>query len=151
MKNFLSICLVLIFALMISACGKKEAPVEEITLIAPIDRLDEMSTQEQIIVISDATTSEAAPAPQARPKAASDKALEPLPEGIMDLVDARYPSELGIQIALRKAGFYRGKVDGKIGLMTDQAVKDFQSANGLKVDGKAGPKTWKALSPYLEQ
>ena len=36
-------------------------------------------------------------------------------------------------------------VDGVFGDKTVQAVKAFQSAHGLKADGIAGPKTWKAL------
>ncbi|RKY33324.1 MAG: hypothetical protein DRP74_00350 [Candidatus Omnitrophota bacterium] len=54
-----------------------------------------------------------------------------------------------IQKALKKAGYYHGKIDGKIGPMTKKAVQDFQKANNLKVDGKVGPQTTSALSKYL--
>lgn len=36
-------------------------------------------------------------------------------------------------------------VDGIFGKQTEQAVKDFQEAEGLVVDGIIGPNTWKAL------
>ncbi|MDP2922425.1 MAG: peptidoglycan-binding domain-containing protein [Candidatus Omnitrophota bacterium] len=55
-----------------------------------------------------------------------------------------------IQAALKKAGFYTETVDGKLGKKTKDAVKEFQKANGLKVDGKVGKQTWSKLQKYLE-
>lgn len=46
---------------------------------------------------------------------------------------------------LTMSGFYKGKVDGIFGPLTEQAVKDWQSANGLKADGIIGPKSWAKL------
>jgi peptidoglycan hydrolase-like protein with peptidoglycan-binding domain len=40
-------------------------------------------------------------------------------------------------------------VDGKMGKQTRKAVRDFQRANGLVVDGKVGKKTWSLLEPYF--
>jgi len=54
-----------------------------------------------------------------------------------------------IQAALKKAGFYSDKIDGKPGPKTKKAVKAFQKAKGLTADGVVGPKTWKELSKYL--
>jgi murein L,D-transpeptidase YcbB/YkuD len=36
-------------------------------------------------------------------------------------------------------------VDGDFGDITDKAVRSYQTANGLKVDGIVGPHTWAAL------
>lgn len=36
-------------------------------------------------------------------------------------------------------------VDGEFGSSTENALKAFQKANGLEVDGKCGPKTWAKL------
>lgn len=63
----------------------------------------------------------------------------------------RKPSIRNIQTALRKAGFYDGPVDGKLGPRTRQAIKDFQKSKGLKADGIVGRKTWQELSKYLEE
>jgi len=56
-----------------------------------------------------------------------------------------------IQLALKNAGFYNGPIDGKIGKQTKKAIREFQSANGLKADGIVGPKTRNLLLQYLTQ
>ncbi|MDD5454693.1 MAG: peptidoglycan-binding protein [Candidatus Ratteibacteria bacterium] len=55
-----------------------------------------------------------------------------------------------VQLALYTAGFDPGKIDGKMGTQTIQAIKNFQEANGLKVDGIVGKETWDILQKYLE-
>ena len=55
-----------------------------------------------------------------------------------------------IQQALKNAGYYNGAVDGKIGPATRAALRDFQSANGLSVDGICGRKTWGLLKTHLD-
>ena len=59
------------------------------------------------------------------------------------------PSKRDIQLALKNAGFYQGSVDGKLGPHTREAIRKFQTANGLKADGVAGRQTWDKLSVYL--
>ncbi|MDD5424206.1 MAG: peptidoglycan-binding domain-containing protein [Candidatus Omnitrophica bacterium] len=54
-----------------------------------------------------------------------------------------------VQTALKNAGYDPGTIDGKLGQKSKKAIKDFQAANGLKADGKVGPKTWSKLSAYL--
>jgi len=54
-----------------------------------------------------------------------------------------------LQKALKAAGVYTGKVDGKIGGMTKAAVVEFQKAHSLKADGVVGQKTWNELKVYL--
>ena len=56
-----------------------------------------------------------------------------------------------IQRALASAGFYKGPVDGKEGPQTRRAVREFQQAQGLKVDGVTGSTTRQALAKYLEE
>ncbi len=50
-----------------------------------------------------------------------------------------------IQQKLKNWGYYSGSVDGIYGSQTESAVKSFQKANGLTVDGIAGPATLAAI------
>ncbi|HSG41333.1 MAG TPA: peptidoglycan-binding protein [Thermoanaerobaculia bacterium] len=50
-----------------------------------------------------------------------------------------------LQHALNEAG-QSFKADGSFGPRTEEAVRAFQTMNGLPVTGVAGPETWKALS-----
>jgi peptidoglycan hydrolase-like protein with peptidoglycan-binding domain len=54
-----------------------------------------------------------------------------------------------LQKALKAAGVYEGKVDGKVGAMTKAAVVEFQKAHSLSADGIVGQKTWNELKVYL--
>jgi len=56
-----------------------------------------------------------------------------------------------IQLALKKAGFYKGEIDGKIGLNTKKAIMKFQKAQGLKADGIVGKRTLAELNIYLSR
>ncbi len=49
------------------------------------------------------------------------------------------------QMALKRAGFNPGVIDGRWGSKTAYALKRFQAAKGLQVDGIPGPKTRHAL------
>jgi len=46
-----------------------------------------------------------------------------------------------LQVRLASLGYYTGKLDGKFGKGTQEAVKLFQARNGLAVDGKVGART----------
>jgi peptidoglycan hydrolase-like protein with peptidoglycan-binding domain len=54
-----------------------------------------------------------------------------------------------IQKLLAEAGFDPGGIDGRFGMKTQKAVKGFQKARGLKVDGKVGYKTLNEFSRHL--
>jgi peptidoglycan hydrolase-like protein with peptidoglycan-binding domain len=62
-----------------------------------------------------------------------------------------YPGAAGLPVRvlqrrLTRAGDPPGPVDGRYGPLTEHAVRRFQAAHGLQVDGIAGPRTWAALS-----
>ena len=50
-----------------------------------------------------------------------------------------------LQRRLKELGWYSGSADGDFGPATETAVKNFQKANGLTADGKAGEKTLQKL------
>ena len=57
---------------------------------------------------------------------------------------------INIQKALKKAGYYDGPVDGKVGPGTRDSIRAFQKDNGLTADGVCGRGTWAKLKSYLE-
>lgn len=59
------------------------------------------------------------------------------------------PTARQIQVALQKAGFDPGIIDGRIGKKTREAISAFQVANGLATDGRVGKDTWAKLKEYL--
>ncbi|MDD5085567.1 MAG: peptidoglycan-binding domain-containing protein [Candidatus Omnitrophica bacterium] len=59
------------------------------------------------------------------------------------------PTTKDIQLALKNAGFYQGKIDGDLGPKTKASIRAFQKANKLAVDGKVGPRTWNKLKSHL--
>lgn len=55
-----------------------------------------------------------------------------------------------VQKALKNAGYYDGKIDGKLGSRSKKAIHDFQLDHKLKSDGIIGKKTWNELRTYLD-
>jgi peptidoglycan hydrolase-like protein with peptidoglycan-binding domain len=59
---------------------------------------------------------------------------------------ARGETVRSLQDQLRAAGFDPGLSDGVFGARTERAIRDFQRAQGLQVDGIAGRRTFAALN-----
>ena len=62
---------------------------------------------------------------------------------------SRGPMVEYLQLALRRAGYDPGQIDGIFGWRTQAALTRFQKDNGLAPDGVAGRLTWAKLFPYL--
>ncbi|HLD83052.1 MAG TPA: peptidoglycan-binding domain-containing protein [Candidatus Omnitrophota bacterium] len=59
------------------------------------------------------------------------------------------PKARQVQIALKNAGYDPGRIDGRMGKQTRDAIRAFQKANNLAVDGRVGRETWNLLKEYL--
>lgn len=64
---------------------------------------------------------------------------------VLSRVGSRGKEVEAIQQTLRDWGLFSGNVTGYYGTQTETAVRRFQTARGLTVDGIAGPQTLKAL------
>lgn len=54
-----------------------------------------------------------------------------------------------VQIKLKQLGYFQSDVTGYYGPITENAVKKFQRACGIKADGVVGPQTLKYIDKYL--
>lgn len=54
-----------------------------------------------------------------------------------------------LQMRLQRLGHYAGAIDGIFGPVTDAALRSFQRAAGIVVDGYAGPQTFAAIEAAL--
>ena len=131
MKKYVFIILVITLMIYVIGCGKKKETLQE--LQEPLS-IEVSSTPAQPTTIAPAVATPAA-----------EKAAEiPLPP------QSPYkPTNQQIQAALKNAGYYTGEIDGRIGPLTNKAIKAFQGANNLQADGKIGPKTWEVLKNHL--
>jgi peptidoglycan hydrolase-like protein with peptidoglycan-binding domain len=57
----------------------------------------------------------------------------------------------GVQTALKALGFDPGKVDGRDGPNTQDAVRKFQADATIKIDGIVGDETRSALATALQK
>lgn len=66
---------------------------------------------------------------------------EPTAVPVLSKMGSRGEEVRQIQKVLKREGYYQGSVDGIYGSSTRNAVRSFQKAVGIDVDGIAGPKT----------
>jgi len=137
MPKLFIIIILFISIYIIPGCGKREKNLEDFSEPLTIEELTAITLQDdlesQIQPEADSSLADGAGGPD----------LESLPP-----LGPYKPTVRQIQRALNNAGYYAGDIDGVSGPMTKKAIKEFQEANNLKVDGKVGPNTWSALSRY---
>ena len=136
MKRLAFVVLVVAAGIYMLGCGKKDASSPENQEAVSMEALSALNANMT------------ATAPAAAPGAGAVSSLETKSE-VAPVTVASKPSNQDIQAALKNAGFYTGSVDGKIGPKTKKAIEAFQTANGIKADGKVGTKTWSLLSKHL--
>jgi peptidoglycan hydrolase-like protein with peptidoglycan-binding domain len=146
MKNLVLVLVVVFGLTSLIGCNKKKKEEEA--------DMNGVSTENVVSVDNTATPNadtNAVPVVVENSSAATTDVSEPaMAPGAADATAGK-PTNEQIQQALKNAGIYDGKVDGKIGPRTKKAIEAFQTQNGLKADGKVGHKTWKMLSTYLNK
>ena len=145
------ILLVGLLCVGVVGCGKSHAPKGAVAVKSDtftLNEADKMLAQPSNEQIAPGTT-QAMPVPVANVVINSDVAAEGAGQEATKMMSEE-PDAKAIQQALKTAGLYTGAVDGKIGPKTKEAIKEFQTKNGLVADGKVGPKTWAALKQILE-
>lgn len=87
---------------------------------------------------------------EGRPISAAGKATKintlPAIPGLVLRPNNRGDAVADLQQKLKDQGFYKGTVDGVYGKGTEDAVRAFQKASKIKVDGRAGSATLQALN-----
>ena len=73
--------------------------------------------------------------------------VDPNEGKVRTLFKNRYGSDVeALQDALTELGFFTSRVDGQFGVRTERALKKYQKARGLEVDGVLGAETRRALA-----
>ena len=62
---------------------------------------------------------------------------------------SRGPGVQLLQLGLSRAGYQPGRIDGSFGRGTENALRQFQQAQGLPATGRSDAATWQAMMPCL--
>jgi len=143
MKRAVHVVIVAMAAGAVSGCASQQYTQELKRLQSQVGMLDERVAQLERVG-GTSPVAEAPLEPSREPAAIHVKSADAAPKGVASIK----PSTREIQQALKNAGFYQAAVDGKMGQLTKDAVKEFQRVHGLTDDGVVGKKTWAKLSAY---
>ena len=154
--------IVLMAAVLVSGCATTAAKPQPVTQVQTqvTDLQQRMEDQEKEIVdlkyevkelAGKVETKEVVPLEEGPVNAPKKASVGKVVEGAhADLIKVDI-SGMELQKALKGAGVYDGKVDGKVGPRTKNAVMEFQRQHSLKADGVVGQKTWNELKQYLTE
>lgn len=146
MVKKIAILLIPIFLILLSGCAtaRKQKDLEIQGLRNQISLLQAQiqSKDEEINSLKEAVNKATEEKPLVTKKVSKKK--------VVGEIKSR-PSARHIQVALKNAGYDPGTLDGKMGRQTRDAIKAFQRANNLPVDGRVGKQTWSLLRKYLYQ
>ena len=139
-------------AFLLGGCASGQARQELTRLQTQVGLLDERIAQLERSASAGASSTavpseEAAESPTAVEQPAQPKRGSSVKKSAVAKSSLK-PSTRHIQQALKNAGFYQGPIDGKMGAVTREAIKEFQRVHGLNEDGVVGKRTWAKLSAY---
>lgn len=141
-------------ALLMSGCAGGPGRKEVSRLQSQLGLLEDRITQLERGGVSGAGTAAFLSEPIAASESASASRVQPRADAsgtkAASATSSLKPSTREIQQALKNAGFYQGAVDGKMGPLTREAIREFQRVHGLSDDGVVGKHTWAKLGAYQD-
>lgn len=159
-KPVISIFVVMIAAIFFSGCGRSKQMRQEVQMLktqvgglsAEVNRLSEEQrfTQNSLKAAQSRTVKPEVSVSSSEVVSSSgaDRSLS----GGAAVVGGMYRTPSGFEIpatelqaALKRAGYYQGEIDGRVGSGTIAAIRQFQKENGLESDGIVGRQTWSKL------
>ncbi len=154
--------MIVVFALVLSGCAttSKTSPVNQLQIQVG-EMQQRMEDQEKEIVdlkyevkemagkVADQDGDTAGDAYTRTPVVIKSEPVKVSESKSFEIIHVSGVTGRELQKALKAAGVYEGKVDGKVGSKTKAAVVEFQKAHSLKADGVVGQKTWNELKAYL--
>src|SRR5580693_7944340 len=96
-------------------------------------------TETPIPTPSATLTPTATPTPTPTPSATPPHSATSIPEPT--------PTTAAVQRALAQRGYYKGRIDDKLGPETRRAIREFQRKEGLRASGRVDSATIKKLAP----
>ena len=144
LKRMLILCALSIFVISLTGCAatvrQKDEEVQGLKNQVSLLESQVQSKGEEINGLKDNLS---------RTQQEKETTLAPQAKKVVEVYTR--PKARDIQTALLNAGYNPGTVDGHMGKQTKEAIKTFQKANNLHIDGKVGKKTWELLRGYLEK
>lgn len=130
MNHHVKIAVVVLFSMLLVGCDQLSGKKELETKVAALTEALNAKDQEILKLKEDLAALQTPATPEAQAAAVELSAKQ-------------------IQTGLKNAGFDVGKIDGKIGPKTKEAIRLFQEGHGLPADGNLNAETAAELKKYL--